>query len=340
MGRGAATLYGAFEGAAERVFARHDFRVNPVHAALADVRSAVGMLEEIAADVVVVGSTIGEAAEKILMDAAAERATPCVVVLDTWTNYAARFARPGRSHTFPDKLLVMDGIAAVEAAADGVPRGVLEITGNPAFDAIVVGAPAQPGSRRPEVARWTLPKRVVYFSEPVRMFRGQGITGGMDERAAIRLILDAVGELPADARPEVVVRPHPVEVAANWLESEDAVAGRLRVDLQSSVAEAIESADIVFSISSTVLFEALLRGARIACLQDAAVERDVLVLTRHGVIPRLSTVEAVHLAFTQGPPEPDAHKLAPLITWCDGRAAARAADVITHLARKSRPDAA
>lgn len=58
---------------------------------------------------------------------------PTVSILDYWSNYKERF-RLGNGYEFPRHLFVIDQLAFDEAGQSGVPRGIMQIVGQPGLD--------------------------------------------------------------------------------------------------------------------------------------------------------------------------------------------------------------
>jgi hypothetical protein len=59
---------------------------------------------------------------------------------------------------------------------------------------------------------------------------------------------------------------------------------------------------------------------------------DTLVLSRHGIVPRVSTAEDLSNALRDGFPPAAARRAGELLRWMDGHAADRACDAVLQLA--------
>jgi hypothetical protein len=85
-------------------------------------------------DAVLCGTTRYLSLDREIVPAARAKGIFTVAVLDEWSRYAARFRRADRDLEFlPDAVCVPDELAVNEAAADGLPKGNLVITGSPAL---------------------------------------------------------------------------------------------------------------------------------------------------------------------------------------------------------------
>jgi hypothetical protein len=300
-------------------------------------------LERFQPDVVVVATSMGSTPDKVMIRAARSLGIPTIAVLDAWCNYAERFrdhATGSWCENLPDYLLVMDEIAAEEAIDDGIPPEIVEITGHPAYDRLFLsfGREVGPGSAPQGAALraqpWRVPRRVVFFSEPLSRYRHLGLERGFGETHAFALVLEATQSLPAVERPQVVLRPHPAEPRSVWATRLADAPIPIEIATDGDAASVLAGADLVLGVSTVVLFEAFLLGIPFASLQEQSLDPDPLVLTRHGIVDRVSTAEQLRLVLLKGPPPPTLKRAERMLRWFDGAATERALSRITSVLRR------
>jgi hypothetical protein len=324
----------SFTGAAASVLAA---REAPRGLRMVPGEAALRLIGESGRAVVLTGTTIGPGIEKDLTTAAQDRRVPAVAVLDSWCSYRERFELEGekRGPSFPDLLLVMDGVALEEAAEAGIPKDRLRITGQPAFDVLAdrSGNALLRGRRTASPVR-----RILFLSEPLRAFHRRGLGGGFTELDAFERLDAARHAMGEWARPALVIRPHPLDSSAEWEQRASAAGPDVSVETGRSLLDAFDAVDAVVGISSIALVEAFLYGLPVGVIQAAAHSGDALVLSRRGILPRLSTVEQVRDALITGFPTADEDRAREIRRWADGGAGERAAEEIFNLISAGRDD--
>lgn len=245
------------------------------------VEIASSMLKDAHIDLLITGTSSNQLdLEKTFIAAAGRLGIPSLAVLDFWSNYALRFSdKDGILSCLPDKIAVMDRLAYDEMSAEGIPEGILVITGQPAFDHL---ADARASFSREDRARtrrglgvgpddWM----VAFISQPFTTIFGSDHSNpgypGYDEQTVFADLLEVL-ETHSDRagrRLSVIVKPHLKETHPWWraVRSDTVyveVAGGTRF---SSLAL---SADLVAGMTSTRLVEAAMLGCRTLSLQISA----------------------------------------------------------------------
>lgn len=180
--------------------------------------------------------------------------------VDSWLNYARRF---DGAPELPDRILVVDGCAASEAAAEGLPEDRLLPIGQPAWES----APELP----PAPA-----DRALFLGAPTARDFGRSL--GYDEWDAWALVR-AAAEVRPDLVSELVYGPHPAQGA---IAAERLGGAKLAADGQS----ALRACGTIFGMFSTPMLPAFLGGRRVVSVQPNAVGPDPCPLSRHGRIAR------------------------------------------------------
>lgn len=271
-------------------------------------RAARDLIANHQPDAVLTGTSWGPSIDRGLASAARERHVPCVAVLDMWSYYRHRFEEPEtRSLAYlPDRLAVMDGLAAEEAEAAGLPPERLVVTGQPYLEALPSRLDADAVSARAQALReaWLAQVRiaepafvVLFVAEP--LLRDLGASElhrrGYTEGDALEGVIVAA-EGAAQARGVaglVVLRPHP-EVPADQL-----VLGPLARERALPVADdgepwsAVLASDVVVGMTSMLLLEAAFAQRPVISFQPSVEDPGAFVGCRLGLVRSAASVEAL-----------------------------------------------
>lgn len=218
-------------------------------------------------------------------------AVPSLALLDFWSNYRLRFANREGGLILPDRIAVMDALAAEEMAAAGFPVERLEITGQPAFDdlpaRLAAFSPARRQQLRRELDLADGDCLVLYVSQPLGALYGSPgqarQTIGFSDEEVLALSAITLADLATRHRRRLVmaIRRHPRETrrmappaqgqwfrAVNW----DGV----------EKCEAALGADLVLGMNSILLMEAVYLGQIVVSVQPGLKIPDPLPCNRAG----------------------------------------------------------
>ncbi|MFK7941514.1 MAG: hypothetical protein AB8B85_01155 [Paracoccaceae bacterium] len=227
--------------------------------------------EAASADVMVYATSVADWAAMDVAAAARARGIPLVHVLDNWSSYGHRLCKADGSPLIPAIYAVMDDLARSEALTEGVPAGIIEITGHPdlaRLDAEAKGM-ATCSARQPGDVR------VLFVSEPARSDSGAAQdpgSRGYDEDGVTAAFVEALTST-APLGCSVQVAPHPREdrsvVADRWARLAGTYPGAWTWDMvpADGVRVSLHRASHVAGMSSILLYEAWLLGKPTASLQ-------------------------------------------------------------------------
>ncbi|MBI3524673.1 MAG: hypothetical protein HY066_09120 [Betaproteobacteria bacterium] len=216
---------------------------------------------------------------------------PSLALLDFWSNYRLRFIDRDGKLNLPDRIAVMDILAADEMVAAGFPAERLEITGQPAFDGLAAQLAAFSPDRRVQLRRELGLADgdclVLYVSQPLTALYGTPTqtreTIGFDEREVLALCVETLVQLATRLHRRVVmaIRRHPREsevtppsAQGKWFHAV------IWNDVEKS--EAVLSADLVLGMSSILLLEAVHLGQIVVSVQPGLKTPDTLPSNRDG----------------------------------------------------------
>ncbi len=231
-------------------------------------RAVLAALESARATALVTGTSWGDdRPEPPFLTAARELGVPSLAVLDFWSNYAERFAGG-----LPDEIAVMDQRARHEAIAAGLPPERITVTGNPHYERLLdrfdgFGHSARLAFRE----RVGLSRRdtaVLFVSQPLGALYGDRLGWTETEvLTAVRAGLERVAEWLGH-RLVLAIRPHPRDPALPKLDSSDRVLVRPALD-HDAMAWALTT-DLVVGMTSAVLVQAALLGARVVAIRPGS----------------------------------------------------------------------
>ena len=193
--------------------------------------------------------------------------------VDTWNGYRRRLEHDG-APLRPDALLVINERAREEAIAEGLPAPVIRIIGQPAWE---IGSNLPPAE----------PAIMVFADQPVARFYGNAL--GYDEVSAWDLIA-ATRRAAPDLFDELLFAPHPAREHGDADGPEDCPED---CDGMVGGAAGLARAGTVLGMFSSLMTEALLGGRRVISVQPGAVGPDMCPHSRHALIPRVGTPEAL-----------------------------------------------
>lgn len=189
--------------------------------------------------------------------------------IDAPYNYRKRFHAERRPH-WPDHVLVIDERCADEAAAAGLPAARILPIGHPAWEAV---RPLPPADTR----------CVMYVDQPVERHYGDRL--GYTERECWSLVEEAAASRP-DLFAELLYRPHPTQ-------SQKVPPHSNGPRYVKDAADGLRKAGTILGMFASTMTDALLAGRHVVSIQPSAVGGDMCALSRHGMITRVGSVDAL-----------------------------------------------
>lgn len=185
---------------------------------------------------------------------------PSVHICDNWSSYLRRITLRGQV-LLPEVYCLMDKSAWDDALAEGIPREILAITGQPALSGLhefypVSNSPSPPSAHEP----------VLFFiSEPFLgvMGRDVGTPGhcGFTEYDVLPQITHNLAQLAP--RATLYVLPHPKhrpdEMPVLWQQCNNGLRGGL-IENSEALRPMLAQSDGVLGMASILLYEAWLMG--------------------------------------------------------------------------------
>ncbi|MCB9989398.1 MAG: CDP-glycerol glycerophosphotransferase family protein [Rhodospirillales bacterium] len=257
---------------------------------------ALDVLDTHRPDLVLTGtSAAGDTIDRAIIKAAQEKNIPTLSLLDYWLNYQERFAdNEGIPLScLPDIIAVMNDDAKTEMIKEGIPEGLIVITGSPRFEKLAQSNNDYENTRKVLAQRYGLaPEKiwVLYLSQPLTSHFGgeqQSIEKlGYTEKDSINCLLKGMGDLPV----QVIARLHPREDISN----RDLFKNMSAVFIQEEeIATLISASDLVTGMSTVALIDAYLMKKPVISIQPNQKNMDLCYLTRCHLAPKCDTPEDV-----------------------------------------------
>lgn len=243
-------------------------------------------------DLLITGTSSNDMTEKHLWAEARRLGVKTMAIVDHWMNYGIRFSKYGlreiakynSDQTFdylPDYIVVMDEFAKSEMIKEGVPAEKVFSLGNPHFEAVIESARGIDRQKGREALGIKEDEYLITFaSEPYIEDYGSG-----PELDVLRDLIETVGELGKHVK--IIVRPHPKEKPEKF----SRVFPAVRIDKETPYCESILVSDLVVSMTSMFLIEALILGRKILSYQLGAPSPEFFILTRNKILPFINTKE-------------------------------------------------
>jgi hypothetical protein len=219
---------------------------------------------------ILTGTSLQYGLEKAILLWAKQRGVPSLSVLDSWTNYPARFhnLETGEKWVYlPYRLAVFDHKAEAELISLGAPQERLVVTGNPQFAQFRPQdqTPARQKSAKEKLGLPAQDYLALFISEPEPdtwyATYGEYVPTGEEIRTALSLCVRAFLEV-ADPHTHLWIKLHPLErpTLAESVLTDFQYPARVRYIQGLDNAPLLAAADLVLGLNSNMLFETALLG--------------------------------------------------------------------------------
>ncbi|MBU4230848.1 MAG: alpha-2,8-polysialyltransferase family protein [Proteobacteria bacterium] len=235
--------------------------------------------------------------EKYLWRQTKQRGIPSLAFLDQWQNYAVRFSGNQdleRLAYQPDWINCLNETGREEMIREGFEQSRLVAFGQPYLSSLKHDLSTLDVARLKARLRISAGDKVALFvSEPIREYYGD--TRGYDQYQVLDYFLSNLAD--TTERPEILVKLHPKDNRASF----QVLAERFEtlspqfIGNELSPIESLAVSDFIFGMSSIMLIEAYVLGKMVASLQPGLRGEDPLVLTRHKLVPMVSSGEKRNL---------------------------------------------
>ena len=238
-------------------------------------------LKTIMPDFIITGTSANDKTEKLLWNEAKALNIKSMAILDYWSNYGIRFSQYGLSEIekfdkkcdyLPDYVIVMDKFTKDEMAKDGVPEEIIHPLGNPHFETIIKQ------SKNVKNVRNNFAKKdeflITFASEPYIEDYGKG-----NEKIVLKHLIEAV----QGKNVKIIIKLHPKEDFSKYAEFKN--MPNIILDKNTPPVETIMASDLIISMTSMFLIEAMILGKNILSYQPNETNPDKFILTKNKMLP-------------------------------------------------------
>jgi CDP-glycerol glycerophosphotransferase (TagB/SpsB family) len=290
---------------AEPVFTKHGVKYDLLETFLQDdVVGSAQMLFDFnkgRPDLVVTGTATQDqiyrnVLEQQLAVAAKRNGVPCLAVSDCWTEHAKRFSNIFTGEQFcylPDRVTALDEIALKIMVKEGIPREIIEVTGNPFFDDLLKKAEQFTEEKKQQIRQQIgLPVETLVF------FAGNAFSDEKDKYGYcdldnLKIIVDALNSLPQEFRKNVgvAVKLHPRTVRQDAdeinviLEQANILWHKIKFVPNVDSHDLILASDLVLTAFSTIAVEAVYMDRPCISMQPNLIGENSLIVSRLCIIP-------------------------------------------------------
>jgi len=231
-----------------------------------DPGAADALIDTAGPQVMIFATSVKDTAALTLARAAARRGISTIHVLDSWTMYRQRLANDGGPMLVPSIYAVIDEIAAQGAVADGIPRAIVRITGQPALDNAGWRATADSAAQSSDGR-----VQLLFVSEPAAADHGSSAQApfyrGYTEATVLALLCAALQPLADHVALKLLPHPreNPKDLEANWRAHKGALTGDVLP--QHGLGNGLARFDAVVGMGSILLYQAWVLGKPVLSLQ-------------------------------------------------------------------------
>ena len=249
-------------------------------------------LDRLQPKVIILGTSHDSWTERFILEYGRDQGIYCLGVVDWWSNFGRRFSTPGTGDLryLPDAICIMDEDARQGCIADGISSTLLHVVGNPYWDYLLTISDEVRRTTRMKVReKLGIPNGAVLVLAISSNLRNLNLDLGYDETDFWRAIIPLPNET-TDGRPIIwSVKPHPREQRHDLETMLDIYDARPLFIEGFSAFEAVNAADYIIGMCSSVLFEAALLGKPVVSLQPGVTESklDFLRIFDHLEIPKI-----------------------------------------------------
>ena len=234
-------------------------------------------LRNIMPDILITGTSAKNLNERYLWQEAKNLKIKTIAFVEYWGNYGIRFSDisaleiekfNGNCNMLPDYIIVPDDFAKEEAIKEGVPSNLIYPLGNPHFQNIYSKLNFIENKKTNFVdENETL---ITYASQPFTEDLGKP----GEELNVLEDIIDSTDK-------KILVKLHPKEDFSKF----DKYKDKVMLNKEMSMPEIIKASDLVISINSMVLLEAMIIKKPIIAYQRNETDKNKFILTKFGIIP-------------------------------------------------------
>jgi len=226
---------------------------------------------------------------------AAQHNVPSLAFVDHWVNYWQRFSSDPvgqkRFDLMPEKIAVIDDVAAIQMQKAGCPPEKLLITGHPAFDNLWQIPSSMDWEMRATIMPQACDSLVLFVSEPFSQVYGTAAQTilGYTEKTVLELVIATLNRLGKELEKRfcLALKLHPSEDRnhlTGMLKQHRNQQWVVNTMVEGDRHRLIAASDMVVGMTSMLLYEATLMGRPVVSLQPNRKQTNDLTDLHSGII--------------------------------------------------------
>lgn len=231
------------------------------------------ILQRLKPKAVILGTSHDSTTERIICSETRKKKIFCLSFIDWWSNFGARFSTPNTYDLrfLPDMITVADQDALDGCVADGIPKKLIRITGNPYWDYLNL---KKERKKMKELGKKTrkklrIPENRLIITVFSSNIRNLNLNLGYDEHDFWKAMSPLPAATSTGASIFWLLKPHPREDRKDL----EKMLKKYRINIsiididKFSAEDVIAASDIAIGMCSSTLFEAALLGKKVISLQ-------------------------------------------------------------------------
>lgn len=229
------------------------------------------MLMEKSVSVLVTGTSWGSKLELKEIAACKNKGIPTLSILDFWSNYQARFKDEAGNFIYPDYFLVMDKLAALEAANEGVPLEIIKVLGHPGLDKFISGQKHKRHLKHK--------KKILFLSQPLSVLYGKEL--GYTEQQVLEEVAQIIRE---NKDYSLYIKFHPKD-------SSSLKNNYLGLSVEGNLLDIMTEYDVIIGMNTMGLLHAVLLGLPAISYQPNLKKPDMCITNKLGLTRLVSSYQ-------------------------------------------------
>jgi hypothetical protein len=241
------------------------------------------------------GTSLEVADDAHFWDWARKRSISTLAFVDSWVNYWQRFSSDPQGSTrfdlLPDKIAVIDELAADRMKEAGCPPELLLVTGHPAFDELSHYRGKINHQLRSKILPAGYDNLILFLSEPHSQTYAPDARSilGYTEEDSLILTLNALEHIGKEDEKKfcVAVKLHPREPSEKFAAALE-THNKFYENVMGLVVEGprhalVAASDVVVGMTSMLLYEATLMGWPVVSVQPDRLQKSDLIDNHAGI---------------------------------------------------------
>lgn len=230
-------------------------------------------------DKIILGTSGGFSLEDKIFALARAYNYKTISIIDSWMHYADRYRGADKISNLAllvtDKVLVNDVYMAEQAISEGIPRDVIEITGNPHLINCL--------KKIKIIDKIDGVFTILFISQPFSEL--PELNNKYNEIEVFDDLLQCLRKIHFNRKIKILLRPHPRENVEKFKNINDKYKEfDIEIDNNDDLYASINNSDLIFGMNSMVLVECILAGKKVVSYQPkTSIQDDVLITNRLGI---------------------------------------------------------